>query len=319
MVKAPEASMPPQIQTETLNLMPAEALEEIVKLPRHVVKTAHPSWTHTEPTIDFSLTSMDKHEEPLRMKNEFKIRVEEKYKHHRIVYTDGSHDPSNHRTGAGIHFPALRDAVIPLSPYSSIFTAELAAIQMAIGWIKLAEKKKPTSRKYLIATDSLSSLLALKNQSSERLDYVHGILQAITNCALKGTQIDLIWIPSHIDIKGNEIADSLAKLATQPNSVGNIKRNYIKHPQKNSLSPGELTAIVKQTLYSEWKDTLLTDMAGPRKHYDRAPSAKLVKIPGTRKQQARLYRIRLGGECIKFQEFICGCGETSPSPLSTFW
>lgn len=70
--------------------------------------------------------------------------------------------------------------------------------------------------KIAIFTDSLSSLLSIKN---ERLNpsnkfYETEILKLCANN--ESIDINTIWIPVHADIHGNEIADNLAKRAENP-------------------------------------------------------------------------------------------------------
>ena len=64
----------------------------------------------------------------------------------------------------------------------------------------------------MICSDSLSSLQAIANfKLSNPL-----VLEIITKChilASRGKSITFCWVPSHVDIRGNELADEAAKSA----------------------------------------------------------------------------------------------------------
>ena len=304
-----DSTNPPQIRKETETTLPEGFMEETYTNYRpYKLNPSYPTWTYTKPNIDLTLTSSDKHTEALKMKASFDIRKNTEYSDHRVIYTDGSHDPETGATGVGIYFPSYRNSAINISSHLSIFTAELTAIKLAITKLRLLEGKQPTTHKYLIATDSLSSLQALQNQNSERQDLVFGILQALTECARDGIQVDLIWVPSHIGIKGNEIADELAKRATNPPTTS-CRIKHISHSFKVSISPSELKALSRKTIHEQWKQKLQVGMRGRRKTLSRNPSHKPVEVPGNRKQQALLYRMRLGGERNLIKKEICSCQE----------
>jgi len=89
--------------------------------------------------------------------------------------------------------------------YSSSYVSEIIAILEAT---KLCQGK---SKKHEICTDYLSSLNSMKNHNKHSY-YITSIRNIITKNFPKES---LIWIPSHIEIKGNETADSFAKLSLQ--------------------------------------------------------------------------------------------------------
>ena len=80
---------------------------------------------------------------------------------------------------------------------ASICTAELLAIEAAIEYIWDSNDEE-----FMIITDSLSSLQALKSQKLNMCHYLSG-----------HKDIVFCWVPSHIGIQGNERADVLAKAA----------------------------------------------------------------------------------------------------------
>ena len=82
---------------------------------------------------------------------------------------------------------------------ASICTAELLAIEAAIEYIW-----DSSDEEFMIITDSLSSLHALKSQK---------LNNPIVSNILHMCHIVFCWVPSHIRIQSNERADVLAKAA----------------------------------------------------------------------------------------------------------
>ena len=70
------------------------------------------------------------------------------------------------------------------------------------------------TRNFIIFSDSLSSLEAIGLSGFKlEIDIVQNIIQDYTHLANCGKKIILCWIPSHVNIRGNERADTAAKLA----------------------------------------------------------------------------------------------------------
>ena len=91
---------------------------------------------------------------------------------------------------------------------STIFSAELKALVMALEYISQSQKDK-----FIIFSDSLSSLQALQGNDSENIF----AMQIIEGYKILSEEYDktvmFCWIPSHIGIPGNETADRAAKTA----------------------------------------------------------------------------------------------------------
>jgi len=96
-----------------------------------------------------------------------------------------------------------------LPDVSSIFTAELKAIILALEHIFISNRKQ-----FVIFSDSLSCLQALKY-----CKYTHPLVLQICEyyhrLITRGKSIDFCWVPSHVGIHGNERADRAAKAALE--------------------------------------------------------------------------------------------------------
>ncbi len=87
-------------------------------------------------------------------------------------------------------------------------------------------------KKVLILSDSRSVLQALaRGGSKNRLGSQLAILELIHSILNKNIDLSLMWVPSHSGIRGNDIADSVAKSAT----VNGISQN-IGFSNKENMS-----------------------------------------------------------------------------------
>ena len=90
----------------------------------------------------------------------------------------------------------------------SIFSAELTAILLAMNWVR---EIKPL--KTVIFTDSLSSLLSIKNvrHHINTNAIIKELALIFTEVYNNKITVVLSWIPSHINIKENDKVDNIAK------------------------------------------------------------------------------------------------------------
>ena len=126
------------------------------------------------------------------------------YEGHILTFTDGSKSSE----GVGCAFVTGCDTrTFTLPANSSVFTSELVAIGKALCFIEARNEAL-----HLILTDSLSSLLALRSFYPSH-PLVQDILSRLTALNQAGKSIQLCWIPSHVGIPGNELADAAARRA----------------------------------------------------------------------------------------------------------
>ena len=77
----------------------------------------------------------------------------------------------------------------------------------------------------MICSDSSSALISiLECKSESRQDIVVDVLHSIFRSRNGGSKVKLVWIPAHIGVIGNELADGFAKNAVKKDIVDlNIK------------------------------------------------------------------------------------------------
>ncbi|GFX52645.1 RNase H domain-containing protein [Trichonephila clavipes] len=124
------------------------------------------------------------------------------------VYTDGSRD-DYYRSGSGIYIKS-QDHILRTQRRNpdgcSVFRRELIAIDEALGSLA----SLPNGKEIWILSDSRSAIQHLSNGQSVRNNVGVSILTKLKRLSTSHP-IPLQWIPSHIDLEGNEIADTLAK------------------------------------------------------------------------------------------------------------
>lgn len=125
---------------------------------------------------------------------------------------------------------------ISMNKICSIFTAEAFAIKTSLELMIKEAEKRP--RDIIILSDSRASLQAVQNNQLNvyQNKYITEIREKII--ILEETfkkRIFLVWIPAHKGIKGNEMADQLAKEATEEEAdqniqipLGDLKKEYKK-------------------------------------------------------------------------------------------
>ena len=131
--------------------------------------------------------------------------------HH--IFTDGS--VKENKTACAVIVGALAYPY-RLPDHTSIFTAELYALYKAI---EIAETS--IGEKYLICCDSLSALQAIQGGNANSL--VHKIYEKLES---GNNEIHFEWVPSHLNLRGNQEADDQARQALELPLIQQISQEY---------------------------------------------------------------------------------------------
>ncbi|XP_023190356.1 uncharacterized protein LOC111608710 [Xiphophorus maculatus] len=215
-------------------------IEEIgidkVQVSSVVVSPAIPPWVLEQAEVDLKLLEKGREME----KNEVENYINKEYSKHIQVYTDAS-KKSNNQVGIAFIAPDLNVMENKrISDKLTVYTGELMAILIALEWIEGIGKGK-----FVICSDSSSALMSIQGMKSEvRQDIIEDIVQVIFRIKKNGSQIKLIWIPAHIGVVGNELADNFAKRASNKEIVElNIK-----------MSRNEIKSVVKEYMKEKWQE-----------------------------------------------------------------
>ena len=142
-------------------------------------------------------------------------------------YTDGSitkNDSGENRVGCGVFRQSMHihnefKSCYRLPDSSSILTAELTAIFLAIvNFCKLNDYH--SYRCVNIHIDSIGAIESLRDDIPKDNFFIcNTINKAIIGLTARNVAVTLNWIPSHCNIPGNDIVDSLAKQGTGLSNV----------------------------------------------------------------------------------------------------
>ncbi len=163
---------------------------------------APPRWASLEITIPEDKTAA------LKMHSLILINQELNEQH---VYTDGN--GINEKVGSAAVIPAtgakMKKFLGSILEFTALL-AELNAIYDALVW---TEKNKTEISKVVIFTDSQASARALSNPNqSQNMQYVmKKIIRHADRLRGGGIKVHFVWIPAHMGIEGNDMADKAAK------------------------------------------------------------------------------------------------------------
>ncbi len=176
-----------------------------------------PLWILPQPVVDLTLLKIRQSEgsnemEVMRAKEYLRLMYGDNIR----IYTDAS--KKGGRIGVAVNVPKLLvKKKARISDQLSVYTGELMAILLAGQLIK--ERKIQNA---IICSDSYSAIVSIDNQKSEsRPDLIMEILQNLFELKQSQSRIEVqfMWVPAHVGIKGNEEADKLAKQAVDDEMI----------------------------------------------------------------------------------------------------
>ncbi|CAH2019761.1 unnamed protein product [Acanthoscelides obtectus] len=232
-----------------------------------------PPWTRSKPHIDIRLSVFLKNETaPQVYLARFK-QITDHLHDHLFIYSDGS------KSSTGVGASIVVNSVChmwSLDPISSIFTAECYATWQALLFFALS-----SSLACSIVSDSLSVISSIGNNftKDERISRILNLTSSLENDHKK---VRFIWVPSHVNIIGNELADAAAKqAATMPPDEGipTPLSDYVKH----------LKDTTKQAWQHKW-DLYDGHMRSVQTSIEKWTYPKQLN----RRQQTVLCRLRIG-------------------------
>ncbi|XP_076039347.1 uncharacterized protein LOC143024431 [Oratosquilla oratoria] len=167
-----------------------------------------PPWTISPPEVELDIPGLGRHDNPHLLAARPRELLALKYREEFPEYKDGS-VLEDGRTGAGIFLEATREFFSVKLPSTTILTAELVAIKAALK--KIIAFPDPRSR-VTVLSDSRSSLVVIqRGHCPSSPDILNGILQLSDEAARMGVHLRYQWVPSHVGIHGDEMADKAAK------------------------------------------------------------------------------------------------------------
>ncbi|XP_071577278.1 uncharacterized protein [Temnothorax nylanderi] len=142
-----------------------------------------------------------------------------------IIFTDGSYDEAKRSTGASMVI-CDEDLVYKMSlPYlCTSYTAEAFAVKSALQLILI--QRHARDHDIIILSDCKSVLESIYNNhlNVHKNRYITEARMLIYELEkLHGKRVVLVWIPAHVGIEGNEMADLLVKEAAEEEADPSIE------------------------------------------------------------------------------------------------
>ena len=193
------------------------------------------------------------------------------------LYTDGSKSPEG--VGCAVIY-GDRSYVGRLCNNASVFTAELTAVSKSLEIVSTLQ-----GRNFTIYCDSYSVLMAIK-QYNPKHPIVQKIQEWLWRLSSKFKKVNFCWVPAHVGIPGNELADKEAKEAILRNDL-----NFYHVPVSDMK--GVIRSYVKKKWQTRWSSHLLANNKKYKKirqSVDHWPSS----FHSNRKIEVVLSRLRIG-------------------------
>ena len=176
-------------------------------------------------------------------RNLTKEHIHNNFKEYKHIYTDGS--KKNRQVGAGFFCETTNsESCIRLDDGLAITSAELVAIDMALEYA--LELVSTEDKGVAIFTDSKAAIQSIIKgiRGAERPDLIKNIYIRYKKLMKKTKNAQIIWIPAHVGIPGNDRADSAAK-------KGREQQTRVK---KIGLSPNEIKSLTKPYIKTIWQN-----------------------------------------------------------------
>ena len=236
-----------------------------------------PPWQLVTPAVRLNLTKLSKEGTNELVFQQYFGDFIESFHDYEKIYTDGSKsdDSVGVASVTGKDFNKVFKARLPSC--SSIFSAELKALQLALKMVYQSKREK-----FLILSDSLSSLMAIQERKLDH-PYLVDFFEQLSYLCKEDKDIVLAWVPSHVNIRGNEAADKAAKEALTEELPEHLKTKF------SDLRAGALSYI-KGEWQAEWDKKVGNKLH--RIQPDR--SATLPRSCRNRKEESVLSRLHIG-------------------------
>ena len=176
-----------------------------------------------------------------------------------------------------------------LPRHASVFTSELVAIHKALCLIEVSDEVL-----YTIFTDSLSSLLALRDINTYH-PILQGILILLTSLERAGKSVVFCWIPSHVGIGGNERADGAAKRATQ-----NRRIRSVPVPARDFFAA--FASHIRERWQRDWESSVASKLKDIKPRLGHWSSS----FRRSRREEVTLCRLRIGHTFSTHRYLLCG-------------
>ncbi|XP_027861616.1 uncharacterized protein LOC114137195 [Xiphophorus couchianus] len=160
-----------------------------------------------------------------------------------------------------------------------------------------ASKNSNSSNGVIVCSDSSSSLYSLKNNHAiSRPDLLLEIQLITYRIQAMGLLVIFTWIPSHIGIRGNELADKYAKQASKYSDIDILV----------PFSREEIKSIIKQKVKERWQRQWEEDRTGRWLYSIQRKVGAMRRTGQNRKEETVISRLRFGHTRLNSNLFKIG-------------
>ena len=247
-----------------------------------------PPWTFKTPEVCFDLASHRKDSTSSLAYKAFYAELCQKFPSFNKIFTDGSKSDEGVAASAFCSTAPLKPSTKHISSDSSVYTAELTALVLALKMISKSQHKN-----FLIFSDSLSALEAIAGRNLNHPQLLK-FFELFTDLKADDYNIVLVWVPGHVGIRGNETADSMAKNATKEK----MSRSYVPY---TDVYP-KVDRYVRNLWQEEW------NKQADNKLFQVRPDLTqfLPSLSGNRKEETVLCRLHTGHTFITHSYLLKG-------------
>lgn len=205
------------------------------------------------------------------------------------LYSDASVLPKGKGVGVGV---SLIDCSLSideeqayvvknLGPNYLVYNGELEGITTAL---ELAIKRDYSSKDIRVYVDNQAALLRLRvPANTPGQQWQKRAINAASTLRDRGNMVSLEWVPGHVNVRGNERADKLAKQATD------------LLPESNGVSYGYYGIKAKAILYTEWETQLKSAPSSTfSRIFDLATRRRFKTPTHERELASAFYQLRIG-------------------------
>ena len=246
-----------------------------------------PLWELQVPVIRYDLRGKKKADTHALEYYEMFSRLQAELSDHKFIYTDGS--AAGDRVACAAVYRG-QTSMERLPDKASIYTAELRAISLALDFIEHSRHCK-----FAICSDSLSALQGIQSLKVDNTMVSHIVTRYLD--LLQSNTIIFIWLPSHVGIRGNELADSAANSALDCD-LTNIEIPYT-----------DLRCGIRTYIRDQWQ-LFWDDQINNKLHFVKPTIGPTVCRP-TRREDLCLCRVRIGHTYLTHKHLLHG----EPAPI----
>ena len=226
-----------------------------------------------------------------------------------ISFTDGSCLGNPGPCGAGAAIYPGSGSVIPLkrpvAKRGSILLGEMVAIMTTLEYCITNFTGQYSKIQILSDSQTAVGIISLNWASTNYMDLIRDIQEGIASLQRTGTETEVMWVPGHANIAGNDIADKLAKEAAEE----------AKHLDEsaNCVTKSDVIQAAKQSTLTKWQNRWNISNSG-RHLYELMPSVQeLCHLDYPNPSIGRIMtELRTGYSHLNYYRHQIGI---SPSPL----